>query len=171
MLPQSLVGATPYFLAARFGEVEMMRLLVEAGTDPKLPLQDGTTPLMTAAGVGWALPMNRRGVDMTSKKSAWLGHDLEEAINVRAVQEALRFDSDVNAVNQAGETALFGATPKGFGPVIQILVDKGAKLDVKNKRGQSLLSLTRVRQANTATTPPDVVLRTGELLRKLGAPE
>jgi ankyrin repeat protein len=171
VLPNSLIGATPYFLAARFGEVGMMQRLVDAGADLTLALADGTTPLMTAAGVGWALPTNRRGVDTTSKKSAWLGQDAEEAITLTAVRAALRFGGDVSAVNQAGETALFGAVPKGFGEVIKLLVDHGAKLDVKNNRNQSLLSLTRVRLVATAATAPDVLIRTSELLRSLGAPE
>ena len=113
VLPNSLIGATPYYLAARFGEVEMMQMLIEAGADPKLRTADGTSPLMTAAGLGWALPMNRRGVDITSKKSAWLGQTAEEAINLRAVQTALRFDQDVNAVNSLGETALLAPSPRG----------------------------------------------------------
>src|SRR4029079_7496246 len=142
-------------------------MLIEAGADPKLRTADGTSPLMTAAGVGWALPMNRRGVDMTSKKSAWLGQDAEEAISLSAVRMALEFDQDVNAANSLGETALFGAVPKGFMQGVQLLIDRGAKLDAKTRRGQSLLSLTRARYAATATTPPDVLAATGALLRKL----
>ena len=30
----------------------MMRLLVDLGADPKIPNDDGTTPLMAAAGAG-----------------------------------------------------------------------------------------------------------------------
>jgi ankyrin len=171
VLPNSLVGSTPYYLAARFGEIEMMQMLIDAGADPAIRTADGTTPLMTAAGVGWALPTNRRGVDMTSKKSAWLGQEAEEAITLKAVQMALKFDQDVNASNSVGETALFGAVPKGFMHVIQLLVDRGARLDAQNRRGRNLLSLTRAAYANTASTPPDVVAATRAMLKRLGAPE
>ena len=61
-LPKSLVGATPYFLAARFLEVAMMRALAAGGADPNLGLPDGTTPLMAAAGAGASLSADRRGL-------------------------------------------------------------------------------------------------------------
>ena len=51
-LPESLTGATPVWLAAKFLEGDIVRLLLERGADPSLPLQDGTTMLMAAAGVG-----------------------------------------------------------------------------------------------------------------------
>ena len=34
-LPKALIGATPYFLAAKFLEVPMMRALAAAGADPR----------------------------------------------------------------------------------------------------------------------------------------
>ena len=89
----------------------------------------------------------------------------------QAVQCALQYDTDVNVSNAAGETALFGAVPKGFRQVIQLLVDRGAQVDAKNRRGQTLLSLTRVRLVNTAATTPQVLVATARLLRKLGATE
>ena len=52
-LRDELAGATPFFLAAKFIEVEMMRALAAAGADTNVALNDGTTPLMAAAGVGW----------------------------------------------------------------------------------------------------------------------
>ena len=51
-LPKTLIGATPYLLAAKYLEVKMMLVLAAAGADPRLALKDGTTPLMAAAGIG-----------------------------------------------------------------------------------------------------------------------
>src|SRR4029079_5055235 len=51
-LPETLIGATPYFLAAKFLETAIMPVLLAAGTDPRVGLADGTTPLMVAAGMG-----------------------------------------------------------------------------------------------------------------------
>ena len=50
--PRGGTGATPFFVAARAGDVELMRVLVEHGADPFLPIEYNTTPLMAAAGVG-----------------------------------------------------------------------------------------------------------------------
>ena len=43
---------TPLMLAARANQLEVMKALVEAGADPKLSAQDGSTLLMAAANSG-----------------------------------------------------------------------------------------------------------------------
>jgi ankyrin repeat protein len=46
-------GATPYFLAAKNGDVALMRMLVANGADPRTPNVQGVTPFMAAAGLGY----------------------------------------------------------------------------------------------------------------------
>src|SRR5436305_12162036 len=53
-LPAPLVGSTPYLLAAKFLEPEIMQALVSAGADPKLTMPNGATALMLAAGMNSA---------------------------------------------------------------------------------------------------------------------
>ena len=53
MISERLVGATPLALAAKTIEVELMRRFVDAGADARLPLRNGWTPLMLAAGASW----------------------------------------------------------------------------------------------------------------------
>ena len=48
------LGATPYWLASKFLELEMMRVLAAAGADTRMASDDGTTPLMAAAGLGYS---------------------------------------------------------------------------------------------------------------------
>ena len=57
------IGATPFLLAARTADAELMRLLVELGADPLLPNEDNTTPLMVAAGVGTQSPGEDPGTE------------------------------------------------------------------------------------------------------------
>src|SRR6185503_6569 len=52
----NFVGGTAFFLAARTADVDLMRLLADLGADPRLPNEDGTTPLMAAAGAGTYSP-------------------------------------------------------------------------------------------------------------------
>src|SRR5262249_22022283 len=49
-LDGNMVGATPFWLAAGFGDAPMMRALLEAGADPTITSADRTTALMVAAG-------------------------------------------------------------------------------------------------------------------------
>jgi ankyrin repeat protein len=185
-LPATLIGSTPYLLAARFLEPEIMRALVAGGADTKVTMRDGTTALMLATGAGSGNGANRRGIAVID------GGVVEpESKVLPAVAAALDLGADVNAANQAGDTALHAAAARGLNSVVQLLADKGAQLNAKNKRG--LTPLAALMPANTAVrrrgaaitaaaiadddTADDPVARepnhptTIALLRKLGATE
>jgi uncharacterized protein len=116
------IGATPFLMAAKSDDVALMRVLLEVGADASLKTNLGTTALMVAAGVGIWAPGENPGTH-------------EEAL--AAVKLALDAGGgSVNDVDQEGETALHGAVYRGGAiPVIQFLLDRGAALDVVNKRG------------------------------------
>jgi ankyrin repeat protein len=152
-LPSPLAGATPFFLAAKFLEVDMMRVLAKAGADPKLGTTDGTTPLMAAAGIGWGGGVDRRGRDTSGTET--VSNDADHALEAATV--ALDLGADANAANEAGDTALHGAAAKGYDAIVQLLADHGARLEQKNKRGRTPLAGAKKSSA--------------DLLRKLGANE
>ena len=145
------VGATPFWLAARFLEVEMMRVLAAAGADPRLPSRDGTTPLMAAAGHGYnrgggsAFIRNRRDFSSYNPvESAALGSTIpaaEERLAREAVAVALELGADVDAANDAGDTALHAAAAHGMNSIIELLVFRGADLRPENRRGETPLAL------------------------------
>jgi ankyrin repeat protein len=168
-LPTPLLGATPFFLAAKYADMPILRALVAGGGDPLVPSADGTTPLMAAAGVGWAGTTNRRGIDVTANKSAASDPHQDEPQTRELVELLVGMGGDVNAKNQNGETALFGAVSKGFASVVKYLAEQGADVHVRNKRGQSLLILTEPR--GTTSTPAPMLQATAKLLRELGVNE
>jgi ankyrin repeat protein len=116
----NMIGATPFWRAAQSDDVTAMRLLVEKGADPLLATTDHTTPLMVAAGVGWS--------DGQSHGSQ---SDAPEALKL-----CLEWGGDVNAANDVGYTALHGAAFRGADEVVKLLVETGAKMDVKNQEGR-----------------------------------
>src|SRR6185436_18575829 len=59
-LPATLVGATPYLLAAKFLEVDIMRALAAGGANTRAAMKTGATPLMAAAGMGASATTDRR---------------------------------------------------------------------------------------------------------------
>ena len=63
-LPAVLIGATPFALAAKFLETEIVRELAAAGADTRMGLPDGTTPLLLALGAGVANNADRRGLSI-----------------------------------------------------------------------------------------------------------
>ena len=60
-LAPSPLGATPFWLAASYSDIEIMRLLVDGGADPLLAANDGTTPLMVAAGADFVEGQDKYG--------------------------------------------------------------------------------------------------------------
>jgi ankyrin repeat protein len=162
---ESLTGATPFFLAAKYAEPAIMRILADAGANTSLGIRDGTTPLLAAAGLGWSNAEDRRGRPV-SDASAFR----DESSALEAVKLTVELGADVNAVNQAGNTAIHAAVPKGFHTVIEYLAAHGAKLSVKNRRGQTPLRLARDERVG-GVFGHDTLKSTEELLLKLGATE
>ncbi len=136
VLPDYLIGATPFFLASRYLEPEILKALAAAGADPSLSTKDGTTPLMAATGVGWKAGETRRAMEFPMVPPP------DEDRVLEAVKVALSMGANVNATNQAGETALHGAASQGYRDTIQLLVENGANLNARDNRGQTPLAET-----------------------------
>ena len=146
-------GTTPLMRAARAGDVAVIRLMLETGADPALATKDGNTALLFAAGVGYR-DKNTRGSES----------DAFEAVKV-LVDAGL----DLHRVNARGETALHGAADRGADTIVQLLVDRGAELNVKTTQGFTPLDVA-LGKASLAQLPipkPTTV----SLLKKLGGLE
>ena len=130
-----LVGATPFWLAARFGGPPVMRLLLEYGADPFIVHRgdhvvegkgsgfqhraDVTTPLMAAVGMGGGEP--------------WVEPDSgeREALTLDAVKTIVDLGIDLNAADVDGRTALDAAKRLKYDTVVRFLVERGARSGTK----------------------------------------
>ena len=112
------IGATPFLLASRTADLQLMRLLLELGADPLIPNEDGTTPLLAAAGVGTNSPVEEPGT---------------EPEVLEAVKLTLSLGGDINAIDKNGDTVMHGAAHKHVPSTIRFLAEKGAKIQVWNQ--------------------------------------
>jgi ankyrin len=111
-------GATPFVRAAQSSDTALMSLLLKHGADPKVVTAGGDNALTAAGGIGW--------VDgVTYERSA--------KENVEAVRMLLDLGLDPNHANNEGRTALMGAALKGRVEVIELLVQRGARLDARDR--------------------------------------
>ena len=142
-------GSTPFWRAAQSSDLPAMKLLMEHGADAKLANKAGETPLMAAAGIGWAWNWSVRAPYPA----------------VDAVKYCVELGNDLNAADNRGYTALHGAAFLGDNAMVNFLSSKGAKTDVKSKAGDSAADMangpTRFGQPH-----PDTVA----LLETLGSP-
>lgn len=152
-------GATPFFMAAASLNAAAMRELAKGGADPLIATAKHTTPLMVAAGVG-------RYEERTVPQ-------FQAALD--AVKVATELGTDVNLVGENQWTALHGASYTGADAIVQWLVEKGARMDVKDLWGQTPLSIaeaviTKGLADNADVRPRKFRESTSALLVKLGSP-
>lgn len=135
-------GATPFLLAAKAVDLELMRLLLDLGADPLLANEDGATALLVAAGVGiWS--------SSESPGSA------AEALD--AVKLMIELGDPVTTVDDNGDAALHGAVMRGSPELVLYLLEQGAALNPVNERGWTPLTIAQgVFYANLGRRWPDM---------------
>jgi uncharacterized protein len=128
-----LVGATPLWLAARFTQPDVMRLLLKHGANP-LFIHRGEHVTGGIAGNGYQQRVNVTTVLMAAAGmggggDAWIPLDPgeHEALTLEAVKLAAELGVDVNAANTDGRTALDAAKTLKYHSVVKFLVERGAK--------------------------------------------
>ena len=180
-LPKTLIGSTPYLLAAKFLEPAILPVLAAAGADPRATMPDGADALMLATGMGSSRTANRRGIEAID-----FGKVEPESRVRETVAAVIGLGARLEAASRSGDTALHVAAALGYDTVVQLLVDRGAAVSVKNARGLTPLAAAMFGStagARGAAAPagadslgfePPIELAhptTVALLKKLGASE
>ncbi len=136
--PPELIGATPFWLAARFTEPEVMRLLVKHGADPLFVLR--SERMVEGRGVAWeqrkeATTAVMAAAGMGGGGSPWteIERSQREKLALEAVKIAVELGVDVNAKSVNGSTALDSARRLKWDSVAAFLVEKGAKSGTPDK--------------------------------------
>jgi ankyrin repeat protein len=92
-------GATAFYVAAKNGDVELMRILADGGANPSITNRFGVTPLMVAAGL-----------DTWEGETPGPHTGTSEAERLEAVKLAVQLGNDVNARADFGDFAMNGDT-------------------------------------------------------------
>ncbi len=147
-----MTGQTPFLRAAISGDLRVLHLLLEHGADPNIGTVAGTTPLMVAAGISWAV--------------AETFDEGPEAL-LETVKLTHALGNDINAVNSMGLRAIHGAANRGSDDIIAYLVENGALLDVADNEGRTPIAWAEgvLTGARAPTRKPDTIA----LLRELQA--
>ena len=157
----SNIGATPFFLAASFGDLETMRLLVDNGADPLARVNDGTTALMVAAGADYV-----DGADKYGRR--WFGDNLPlQESALETIRFLLDLGLDINATNDYEQTTLHAAVYLGGTLLVPFLVEQGADLNAINARGQTPWFIAEKGEYRSGSFYTQK--ETGEVLAGLGA--
>ena len=160
------VGGNAFWLAARYGELAIARLLAERGADPHVSPANRMSSLKAAMGVSRNARENRRNrVGAPEMERA----DMEQ-LTLELARTILDLGADVNQGDDRGNTPLHDAVRAGFASVVEMLAAHGADLDALNDDGQTPLTLAESSLPVPGTnglraTRPEIAAR----LRELGA--
>ncbi len=127
-----IVGNTALMDAVDKGNLEMAQLLLEKGADVNIQNFLGNTALMRAVNKG-----NLKMAQLLLEKGADV--DLQQ-------QEKIKFsfknDVDRNVLeDRLGRTALMSAVDKGNLEMVQLLLEKGANIDLQGRSGLTALMM------------------------------
>jgi uncharacterized protein len=148
--PTVLLGATPLLLAAMAGDAPAVRILLAAGADPHATTDDQTTALILASGFGFN-PDSAR---------------VPEGEALEVVKMLADLGADVNEPNRFDTTALHAAASRGANAIIRFLVNRGADLEARDKRGWSAMTYAEgIFQGATLVPYPG----TEAVLKEMGA--
>jgi ankyrin repeat protein len=148
----NMIGATPFFMAARGADAPLMSLLIELGADPLIPNADGTQPLLVAAGIGTLFA----GEDPGTEKEV-----------IDALKVCLEHGADINSVDQKGETAMHGASYKQAPLVAKFLADSGANIQVWNQKNKTGWTPLRIAEGVVVGTNLKRSPATADVLREV----
>ncbi|HEX3837251.1 MAG TPA: ankyrin repeat domain-containing protein [Steroidobacteraceae bacterium] len=147
-------GATPLLRAAMSHDNVVIQLLLAHGASVDLPNDEGVTPLIAAAGMGFrgphgSLVPDHRGdyaPGAESRAVATLAILLEAGANVNArvtdddtVSYLTRIGRNDSLQHRQGQTALYGAIYWNWASVVQFLLQHDAKANVVDSFGQTPL--------------------------------
>ena len=160
------VGGNAFWLAARYGELAIVRLLAERGAEPHVYPANGMSSLKAAMGVSRNPRENRRN----RVGAAEMERADRERLTLELARTILDLGADVNQGDDRGNTPLHDAVRAGFASVVELLAARGADLDATNDDGQTPLTLAESSLPIPGTnglraTRPEIAAR----LRALGA--
>jgi len=151
-------GATPYFLAAKTADAELMRVLAKLGADTSINNEDDSTPLMAVAGLGTRSPGEDAGT---------------ESEVLEALQTALDLGANIDAVDKNGETAMHGAAYKNHPQAVLFLATKGARIEIwnrKNRFGWTPLRIAEGYRFGNFKPSPETIAAFHKVMKERGVP-
>ncbi|HEX4674961.1 MAG TPA: ankyrin repeat domain-containing protein, partial [Steroidobacteraceae bacterium] len=130
-------GATPLMAAASDDDVELVKLLLAHGADPKLYQADNQTPIMAALGGRGVFGGGGAANPQAAVEVIKLLHDAGTDVNIMSIQHHL--------LRTRGGTALHFAVRGGSAQAVKLLVSWGIDVNARDPDGLTALDYSMAR--------------------------
>ncbi|KAJ4246003.1 hypothetical protein NW762_013747 [Fusarium torreyae] len=142
-------GHTAIAIASSNGHVEIVDLLLKAGAHPDTIGPFNQPILCVAAGyghLGVVRVLLKKGADIEC-----IGNDGQRPLhfaagrpnNVEVMEELLKHQANIHALNDYGDTCLLRAAKEGILGSIKFLLNHGANVRIRNNAGDSCMQILR----------------------------
>lgn len=132
-------GETPLSSAVSFGHLKSVKFLLSKGANPNIPNKSGDTPILSVGFISDSIEDDLEIIRLLAKSGA-----------------------DMNFQDSSGDTALHIAMLYGKLKFVKVLLDNGAKTDIKNKNNETpILNICMIDQEDIAIKIFDLLLSKG----------
>jgi len=155
-------GATPLMAAAAEDDVDLVKLLLAHGADPKLYQADNQTPIMAALGGRGVFGGGGAANPKAAVEVLKVLHDAGTEVNIMSIQHHL--------LRTRGGTALHFAVRSGSAEAVKLLISWGVDVNARDPDGLTALDYAMARgyvPFLAQRQPPQLEL--AKLLRDSGA--
>ena len=143
------IGATALYITIMFGNnvIHIATDLLKSGADPNIKTNDGWTPLMIAMLKGFddiivnLLIQYNVNVDLQNNNGATALYIACENNAIHGATALLKSSADPNIKERSGWTPLMIATAKGFGDIVNLLLQYNVDVDAQNTFGDTALHI------------------------------
>lgn len=158
-------GQAALHVAARLGQAQVVKVMLESGANIDQADMDGWTPLRAAAWGGHTEVVEllvHHGCSLDSmdaenrtalRAAAWSGH--EEIVRI-----LLQNGANVNLTDHEGRTALIAAAYMGHADILDLLLSAGAAVNHADADGRTALSVAALCAPRNSSTPGAGVVAT-----------
>jgi ankyrin repeat protein len=150
------IGTTPLIRAAKAGDVEMVKLLLDNGALPELKNSVGYTPLLAVSGLGSST------IDIRARFR-------DEQNGIETAKLLLAAGADIDAGDTQGRRPVHGAALWGWNEFIKFAVANGADVNAPDNGGYTALDTAMGRSGQQGRGGGTVNEVTAGVLLELGA--
>ncbi len=155
---------SPVLIATINGHYDLARLLLERGADPRIPSENGVTPLYAVLNCEWAQKANypqpraylQQKLTYLDLMTAFLDKGADPNVRLKKKVWYAGYNSDLSGIDESGATPFWRAAYASDVPAMKLLISRGADPTIPTMKPAGRQSAEGAREAakDVSGVPP-----------------